>query len=142
MIARLPGRIPSGEMNSALQSNIDYAPTFLSAAGIGVPSAMQGLDQWPCWLGDRDSIRDHVIVENRHEPTRVHARTYVDELYKMTVYRDRDEGELFDLAEDPGEIRNLWDDPDARDLKLELYRRFLNAELRREPTRMPRIAGA
>jgi len=142
MIARLPGDIPADFVNRALQSNIDYAPTFLSAAGIEVPGYMQGLDQWECWTGGKGPVRDHVIVENRHEPTRVHARTYVDDRYKLTVYRDRDEGELLDLGEDPGETRNLWDDPAKRDLKLEILRRFLNAELRREPTRMPRVAGA
>lgn len=142
MLARLPGRIAAGTISRALQSNIDYSPTFLSVAGIPVPGFMQGLDQWPCWEGDVAHVRDHVIVENRHEPTKVHLRTYLDQRYKLTVYRDRDYGEMFDLEEDPGETRNLWDDPEKRELKLELFRRFMNAELKREPTRMPRVAGA
>jgi len=102
---------------------------------------MQGLSQWSTWCGG-PAVRDHAIVENRHEPTRVHLRTYVDGRYKVTVYRDHDYGELFDLTEDPGERRNLWDAPEALRLKAALLQRFLNAELLREPTRMPRVWGA
>ncbi len=81
-------------------------------------------------------------MENRHEPTRVHLRTYVDERYKITVYRDQSYGEMFDLVEDPGETRNLWDDPGKQELKGELLRRFANAEMKREPMLMPRVASA
>jgi uncharacterized sulfatase len=83
-----------------------------------------------------------VIVEDRFEPTLVHLRTYVDERYKITVYRDRDWGEMFDLEQDPREERNLWDNPACATLKCELLKRFVNAELKREPTRMKRIAHA
>lgn len=68
--------------------------------------------------------------------------TYVDERYKITVYREGDDGELFDLVNDPGEVTNLWQDPDAGAVKQELLHRFLQATLAAEPTRMPRIAGA
>jgi uncharacterized sulfatase len=69
-------------------------------------------------------------------------RTYIDARYKFTVYRDHEYGELFDLQADPDERRNLWDDPDSQPLKGRLLHRFINAELKREPTRLPRIAHA
>jgi len=141
MLVRWPGRVPAGAVCGALQSQVDLAPTFLEVAGQPVPGAMQGLSQWSTWCGG-PAVRDHAIVENRHEPTRVHLRTYVDGRYKVTVYRDHDYGELFDLTEDPGERRNLWDAPEALRLKAALLQRFLNAELLREPTRMPRVWGA
>lgn len=142
MLARWPGRIAPGSRISALQSQVDFAPTFLAAAGLSVPGLMQGVDQGPVWTGARPSARQNVIVENRHQPTAVHLRTYVDERYKMTVYRDQPYGEFFDLREDPEERRNLWDDPAKAALKCEVLHRFVNAEIQREPTRMPRIAGA
>jgi uncharacterized sulfatase len=83
-----------------------------------------------------------VLVEHRHQPTTLHVRTYVDRCHKLTVYLDRDYGELFDLEADPGEIHNLWDKPAAQRLKADLMRRLIFAELRREPLPMPRIAGA
>jgi uncharacterized sulfatase len=69
-------------------------------------------------------------------------RSFVTDQYKLTVYRDKDYGELYDFADDPGEIVNRWDDPAYAAIKCELLRRFVNAELKREPTRMPRVAHA
>jgi arylsulfatase A-like enzyme len=142
MLARWPNRLPAGEVSLAIQSQVDFAPTFLSAAGLDVPGLMQGVNQLGAWTHTASPARDHAIVENRHEPTTVHLRTYVDARYKLTVYRDHDYGELFDLENDPNEVQNLWDDPASRDLKCQLLHRFINAELKREPTRMPRVAGA
>jgi len=141
-LVRWPGRVPAGRTCDALQSLVDLAPTFLAAAGLPVPGAMQGVNQLPVWQGTLEAARDHVIVENRHQPTAVHLRTYIDRRYKITVYRDQPYGELFDLEEDPGEVRNLWDDPAAAPLKLQLLHAFVNAELKREPMRMPRVASA
>ncbi|MGH2613601.1 MAG: sulfatase family protein [Thermomicrobiales bacterium] len=142
MIARFPDRIPAGQNLAGLQSLIDLAPTFLSAADLPVPLAMQGVDQLPVWTGREPEARDHVIVENRHQPTAVHIRTYVESRYKITVYRDRDWGELFDLDADPNETKNLFHNPDFADVKAHLMDRFLNAELRRETSKYPRIAVA
>ncbi|WP_344749474.1 sulfatase family protein [Kribbella aluminosa] len=142
MIARYPGRIPAGSRSAALQSLVDLAPTFLSAAGLAVPGDMQGVDQLPVWTGQQPAARDHVLVENRHQPTAVHIRTYVDDRYKLTVYRDKQWGELFDLVEDPQEHRNQFGNPSYEPIRAELMRRFLNAELRREASRFARIAIA
>jgi len=142
MIARFPGRIRDGFISSDLQTQVDFAPTFLSAAGLEIPGLMQGFDQLGAWCGREEAPRDHVIVENRHQPTRVHLRSFVNSRYKITIYRNGDHGELFDLAEDPSEVNNLWNNPETQSLKCELLHRFMQAELQREPTRMPRIAGA
>jgi arylsulfatase A-like enzyme len=142
MLVRLPGRVPAGRVNQALQSQVDFAPTFLTACGLPVPGLMQGVNQMDVWSGGRDSARDHAIIENRHNPTTVHLRTMVTDRYKITVYRNAEYGELFDLQDDPGERRNRWDDPAFAGTKAKLMHRFVRAELEREPTRMPRIAGA
>lgn len=142
MIARLPGHIPAGQRSDALQTLVDYAPTFLTVTGIPVPRTMTGLDQSAVWFGEQASARDHIIVENRHQPTTIHVKTYVSERYKLTVYYGRDYGELFDLHEDPGEINNLWHNPDFTELKSQLVWKLLQAEMGKEPLWMPRIWGA
>ena len=140
-VARWPGRVAPGQVSSSLVSLVDLAPTFLRCAGLRVPGRMAGVDQLAAWSGGAPA-RDHAIIENRHEPTTIHVKTYIDERYKLTVYYQRDYGELFDLHEDPSESRNLWDDPEHATLKGDLIRRLLFAEMGKEPLWMPRIAGA
>lgn len=140
-VARWPGRIPPGTRSDAIQSLVDLPVTFLAAAGRGRPHSMSGLDQLPSWTGDV-AVRDHAIVENRHQPTTINLRTYVDARHKLTVYWNRPYGELFDLETDPGELNNLWHDPDAAELKARLTRRLLDGLLAQEPLWMPRIVHA
>ncbi|MHB1157113.1 MAG: sulfatase family protein [Phycisphaerales bacterium] len=141
MLARWPGRIAAGQTSSAIQSLVDYAPTFVEAAGGETPIWMQGVSQLNCWSTGA-AARHWAMVENHHEGAGVHLRTFITDRYKLTLYRDRDWGELFDLRDDPHELRNRFDDPAFAEARCELMRRMLNAELEREPTRMPRITGA
>ncbi|MCQ6563316.1 sulfatase family protein [Paenibacillus mendelii] len=141
-IIRYPGKVKAGAESSSMQSLVDLAPTFLSLAGLPVPSTMAGLDQSQVWLGKEEAVRDHIICEFRHQPTAIHQKTYVDSRYKLTVYYNQTYGELFDLQEDPQEINNLWNDPASALLKGELMLKYIWAELGKEPLWMPRIAGA
>jgi uncharacterized sulfatase len=139
-IVKYPGQKPALAVSHSLQSLVDLAPTFLSLAGQPVPGSMTGVDQSGVWQGTDHAARDHVICEDRHEPTAMHLKTYVDDRYRLTVYYSSDEGELYDLEEDPGEIRNLWNDPGSAELKSRLLLSFLQAELGKEPMWMPRIS--
>jgi uncharacterized sulfatase len=102
---------------------------------------MTGVNQLSAWKGEA-AARDHVLVENRHQPNTIHVKTYINERYKLTVYWKHEYGELFDIQEDPSELNNLWDDPDADALKAQLTRKLLDAELGKEPVPMPRVAPA
>ena len=141
-IVRRPGKVKAGDRNDALQSLVDIAPTFLSVAGLPIPRTMTGKDQKDVWEGDREKARDHVIVENRHEPTTIHVKTYIDERYKITAYYRHEYGELFDLETDPNETHNLWGDPGHAALKADLLLKLIHAEMGKEPLLTPRTAGA
>ncbi|PYI50779.1 sulfatase family protein [Paenibacillus flagellatus] len=141
-LVRYPGVVPAGAVSAAMQSLVDLAPTLLGFAGRPAPRGMTGVDQRLVWAGRQSAARDHIVCEHRNEPTAMHVRTYVDARYKLTVYYHRTYGELFDLAADPGEIRNAWDDPDYRGIKSELLLKFLWAELGKEPMPMPRLSHA
>ena len=141
-IASWPGHIPAGEQSDALQSLVDLAPTFLAACDLPIPGAMQGVNQLPVWEGEQPTARDEVMVEFRHQPTRVHLRTLITPRYKLTIYRDQPYGELFDLHDDPDERHNLWDDANSAGVKAEMFQKLAYAEIRREPTALSRIAGA
>ncbi|MBN1676534.1 MAG: sulfatase-like hydrolase/transferase [Kiritimatiellae bacterium] len=141
-LVRYPGRVPAGKTSPALQSLVDLAQSLLGIAGIPAPRTMTGVNQSGVWFGQRDRARDQVIVENRHEPTTIHVKTYVDDRYKITVYYNQPYGELFDLQADPGELNNLWDEPGSAGLKARLTRELLFAEMGKEPLWMPRVAVA
>ena len=140
-LVRWPGHTPAGQVSSALQNLVDLAPSFAAAAQLPVPHQMTGVDQTPTWSGGAP-VRRHSITENHHGTHYCHMRSYVEERYKITVYRTMDDGELFDLQNDPEERRNLWRDPCAQQLKSDLLLKFMQATLETEPMRMPRIAGA
>lgn len=142
-IARWPGHIAANHDTSDIVSLVDLAPTFLGAAQAKVPIDMTGMDLHRNWCGESGAPqRKAAIVENRHQPTTIHVRTYVDARYKITVYYNREYGEIFDLQEDPGEIRNLWSLPECAELKSELLLKLIHTELGKEPLSMPRIGGA
>ncbi|MBI5725857.1 MAG: sulfatase-like hydrolase/transferase [Planctomycetes bacterium] len=140
-IVRWPGSVPAGAVSRTIQNLVDLAPTFLSAAAIDIPGCMTGVDQRTAWCQDKP-VRNWSITENHHGTHVCNMRTYVDERYKITVYARWDDGELFDLQEDPGEVCNLWKNPQAQELKKRLLLKFMQATMACEPIPMPRIAGA
>ena len=46
--------------------------------------------------------------------------TYMKDGMKMPV----EDGNLFDMLNDPGELRNLWNDPDHQDIKAKMAKRM------------------
>ena len=60
-------------------------------------------------------------------------------MYAIRSYYD---GEFYDLKNDPGELKNLWDIPEMQIIKNELLLKFLHCEMIKSPRPMPRIAGA
>jgi arylsulfatase A-like enzyme len=131
-----------GACSGSLQSLVDIAPSFLSLAGVPVPGAMTGVDQSAVWQGAVDTVRSNILVEHRFQPQLPHLRTYVDERYKLTLWKGQPYGELYDLQADPDELNNLWDEASVAPLKAELLLRYAYAEMDREPMRYPRICGA
>ena len=141
-IASYPGKIFQGWQCNSLQSLVDLAPTFLKIAGIDIPRTISGVDQSEVWFGNKEMARNHVVIENHHQPTTVNARTYINEQYKITVYHNQDYGEIFDLKSDPGEVNNLWNKKEFFKLKTDLFTKFLFAEMGKETLWMPRVAEA
>ena len=140
-LVRWPGHVDPGSVSSDIQNVVDIVPTFLAAAGAEQPVDMTGLNQLPNWE-DGTPVRTWSVTENHHGTRCFHMRTYVNQRHKLTVYRDGEDGELFDLQDDPDEVRNLWHSPAALGLKGQLLHEFMQACLQYEQTRMPRIAGA
>ncbi|HPO52047.1 MAG TPA: sulfatase-like hydrolase/transferase [bacterium] len=141
-IVRWPGRVPENKISDALISFVDFAPTILSLCGLKIPRTMSGIDQSSVFCDKVESLRNWVLVENRHEPTTIFLKTYIEKRYKITVYFRKDYGELFDLENDPHEYNNLWNEPEYRERKNQLIKKLLFAEWEKEPLWMPRVWGA
>lgn len=138
-----PGKVPEKAVSEALVSLVDLAPTFLQATGNKTPGSMTGMNLWQEWQGQAaQPVREHITVENRHQPTTIHVKTYVSDRYKLTTYFKKDYGELFDLENDPEELNNLWDDPEYKELRSELSLKLLHAEMGKEVLPMPRVTVA
>ena len=123
--------------------HIDLAPTFCAIAGIVVPEFMQGT---PLPVDDADAAaqgRERVLTEwdSEHPSGDTHLRSIYRDGVLCTAYapgtqHDGGEGELYDLADDPLQHVNLWDDPARRELRDDLVA-DLDAHL--PPARDPRL---
>jgi hypothetical protein len=64
----------------------------------------------------------------------IHATMVHDGRFKLVLYHGDDEGELFDLEEDPRESDNLYDHPHYQATVLRLTRRAFDVAVRRDVT--------
>ena len=87
----------------------DLLPTVLDYAGLP-PAGCDGLSLRPLLEGAAWT-REAVCAEFMEEPDAVRYRCAVTKRWKLTVYDGEAFGELYDLAADPEEERNLFFDP-------------------------------
>ena len=123
-----PGRFPGGARADALCQWMDIGQTILELAGLTPHEDAQTISLLPALRGEAWTGRDFVFAE--HPPDGVYHGPYMtmirDERWKLVHFLDQDYGQLFDLAADPGEINNLWDDAALADVKRSLLDRMLN----------------
>jgi arylsulfatase A-like enzyme len=151
LIMRGPGGFTGGRVIDALVSQIDLYPTLCELAGLEQPDFLQGVSLMPLVRAETDQIRDEVFAEltyhAAYEPQRAirterhkYVRRYVDggpvlancddsptkELLIELGWADRplDREQLYDLALDPDEARNLATEPACADLLAELRGRL------------------
>ncbi len=134
LIFSWPGHVQEGARSNALVELTDKAPTFLELAGTGIPERMHGRSLAPLLLGEKgnDHHRDFVRCEYYdalEEPDHSFATMFRDERHKLVLYHGHGLGELYDLEEDPNEFENMWDEPEAQPLKLELMQRSFDASV-------------
>ncbi len=125
-VIRWPGVVKPGLQPTQLIQNIDYAPTFMEAAGLAVPDEVQGQslvpllhDKGPNW---RDSLYYAYYELGEHAvPQHFGVRT---DRYKLIYFPVTDEWNLFDLKEDPAEMNSVHDDPDYAPIRKSLETEF------------------
>jgi arylsulfatase len=146
LIVRWPKHLSGGRRVRSLTQNNDLAATVLAAAAIDkakIASVMpDSCNLLPLADGTVQSVRDDVICCYRNtgmsgEPTPgvyfdppIHATMIRHEQYKMNVWHSAngdiqcEQGELYNVEQDPLELQNLWDDPYLNEVRVRLTERL------------------
>lgn len=134
LLAYGPSLIKPGTKCDALVANIDVAPTLLELAGLDVPEwidgqSFAGLLKAP---SATDSWRKSLLYEYYWEPQFPQTPTMFclrGNRYKLIQYHGIwDTDELYDIANDPHETRNLIREPEHKrvvsQMRQQLYQRL------------------
>jgi arylsulfatase A-like enzyme len=117
------GHLDEGEARNALVESIDFLPTVCALAGLEMPNWVDGMNIEKVLESDED-IRDIAVTENPYTKT-LHTKKYKYTQYIPDMQNGEDFGELYDIENDPWELRNLYFEPahqdTVNDLRYKLY---------------------
>lgn len=114
LLMRYPPLIKAGRTIEPLVLSIDLAPTLLDLAGVAVPGHVEGRSLVPLLKGGSPPWRKSFLIEYYGDKVfpRVVGMGYKalrTERFKYINYTQLEEmDELYDLQNDPFEMRNLW----------------------------------
>ncbi|WP_423128271.1 sulfatase family protein [Gaoshiqia sp. Z1-71] len=116
LLFRWPDKIKAGSTSNEMVQNLDFAQTFLEAAGLPKPNDMQGESLIPLLTGQKENWNRDAVYYHYYEYPGFHMvkRHYgiVTTEYKLAhFYFDVDEWELYDRKNDPFELKNVYHDP-------------------------------
>jgi len=127
-LIRWPGKVKPGSRPMEMIQNIDYAPTFMEAAGLKAPAEVQGRSIVPVLEGKAENWRKSIYYayyeKGEHNvPQHFGVRTRNHKLFYLP---GTDEWQMFDLEKDPNEMTSIHDHPEYAEI-----RRALTAEYER-----------
>jgi arylsulfatase A-like enzyme len=145
LVMKYPGFIKPGTEVTGMVVNIDLAPTLLSLAGIKPPKEMQGLnfatlfkpsDNPNLW---RKSLYYHYY--EYPEPHRVAPHFGIrTEKYKLIrFYGPHNDWELFDMTNDPTEMKNLYVEPSYKKIRGELQKQLVQLAIQYKDTAVVKL---
>lgn len=112
LIVRYPGVIEPGTVHDSMVNHVDLAPTLLDFAGLPIPKDMQGYSLKPILEDRTEKVRDasyyHFYEHGKRLPEMIGIRTATHKLIHYPGLKESHQWELFDLKNDPHEMRNLY----------------------------------
>jgi arylsulfatase A-like enzyme len=104
---------------------VDFAPTFLQAAGASVPKEMQGRSMLPVLRGAsggdwRKSFYYHFYEDKDSDHHVAKHEGVTNGRAKLIHFYTLGEWELYDLEKDPHELNNVYGKPEYAKLQAEL----------------------
>ena len=138
LLIRWPGIVAPGSVSKDMVANLDFAETFLDAAGMPAPPEMQGRSMLPILKGQppADWRTDFYYHYYEHPAEHNVARQYgiVTEQYKLVYFYEPQMNywELFDLNNDPLELTSVYNNPAYTAIQTDLHHRLdrLRADLK------------
>jgi arylsulfatase A-like enzyme len=136
LLVRWPGVNKPGSVNDDLVSNLDFAETFLEAAGVDVPDEMQGRSLVKILQGHTpDDWRKSFYYQYYEYPGPHSVRRHygvVTDRFKLVYFYEPEANywELFDRQTDPHELKSVFGDAEHADAQRQLEAEL--ARLRRE----------
>ncbi len=129
LLVAWPGKTKPGTRSDALVQNLDFAQTFLEAAGAKAPSDMQGESMIPLLTGKtekwtRDAVYYHYYEYPAEHMVNRHYAIVTKEYKLIHYYFVEDQWELIDRIKDPKELKNVYDDPAYAAVKKDLHARL------------------
>ena len=124
LLLRYPGRIPAGRTVRTHAGTCDISPTILDYLGVGAPDSAGGGSLRP-FVDGKEQLDRPMFAERDRSNWDVETRANFQRLIRTHEwkysYHSRGDSQLFHLAQDPGETRNLIDDRAARSARLKLH---------------------
>ena len=113
---------------------MDITPTLMEILRIPQPDYMQGMSLWPILSGKKSATSHKPMVRSEffdalNQPFHTRATMLCDERYKLVVYHGIGLGELYDLKQDPGEFKNLWDETGSSEIKNNMILKSFDASM-------------
>jgi arylsulfatase A-like enzyme len=149
LLVRWPGHAKAGSVSKDIVSTVDFAQTFLAAAGVAAPNDVQGGNLLPVLAGTtpanwRKSFYYHYYEYPEPHHVRPHYGVVTDRYKLVRFYAmGPDYFELYDLQKDPHELKSVFGDPAygkiTDDLTKELAR--LRQELKVPESEPPTVFG-
>ena len=123
MLVSWPGVLPEGQRNQNVTSTLDLTATMLDAAGAPALPDMAGRSLLPLLRGETTTWEDEAFSEFCVEEGWFH-RMIRRGPWKLIHYH-RHRPQLFDLQDDPDELRDLAEDPKFSSIREDLTTRVL-----------------
>jgi len=126
LIWKFPGEIEPGSASEELVMNLDIGPTLLDLAGIEVPGSFQGRSLRPLFKSEKVEWRDAIYYQYYEQVFGVPAHYGVrTDRYKLIRFNTNPPSwELYDLAKDPKEMNNLYDEEEYDEIVQMLKQRI------------------
>ncbi len=122
---------PAGERTSDLAQTLDIGTTILEHAKVEPPVGVQGQVMTVAGGQGRDAVHIQYETQRTQEAfgARPRVHTIIHDRWRLSMYLGKCQNELFDLEDDPGEMKNLWDSAAHSDIKASLVEKLAELEI-------------